>query len=99
MGRTNPTFRLLLEGLEDRWQPYRRALRRRDQDHFDGLWADAVNHADAAGYLNHDDPMVPVLFSMLLAQRRRVVELEAAVDGAVAVGGTGTESDAGVDEG
>lgn len=80
MGRTNPTFRLLLEGLEDRWQPYRRALRRRDQPHFDGLWADAANHADAAGYLNHDDPMAPILFSMLLAQRRRLAELEAAVE-------------------
>lgn len=76
MGRTNPTFRLLLRGIEDRWQAYRRALRRPDQQHFDRLFEHAAAHADAAGYLNYDDPMVPVLVSIVLEQEKRIEKLE-----------------------
>jgi len=81
MGRTNPTFRDLLTSLEDDWQEYRRALRRPDQDRFDRLWEEARQHADAGGYLNHQNPMVVVLFSMLLAQQRRIEDLEAELEG------------------
>jgi len=81
MGRTNPTFRDLLTSLEDDWQDYRRALRRPDQDRFDRLWEEARQHADAGGYLNHQNPMVVVLFSMLLAQQRRIEDLEAELEG------------------
>ncbi|UPW02233.1 hypothetical protein M0R88_09090 [Halorussus gelatinilyticus] len=81
MGRTNPTFRDLLTSLEDDWQDYRRALRRPDQDRFDRLWEDARQHADAGGYLNHQNPMVVVLFSMLLAQEKRIEDLEAELEG------------------
>jgi hypothetical protein len=81
MGRTNPTFRDLLTSLEDDWQNYRRALRRPDQDRFDRLWEHARQHADAGGYLNHQNPMVVVLFSMLLAQERRIEDLEAELEG------------------
>lgn len=76
MGRTNPTFRLLLQGTEDRWQTYRRALRHADQQHFDRLFEQADAHADAAGYLNHDNPIIPILFSMLLEQEKRITQLE-----------------------
>lgn len=76
MGRTNPTFRLLLQGIEDRWQAYRRALRHQDQRHFDRLFEHADAHADAAGYLNHDDPMLPILVSILLEQEKRIAHLE-----------------------
>jgi hypothetical protein len=80
MGRTNPTFRDLLTSLEGDWRDYRRALRRPDQDRFDRLWADARQYADAGGYLNHQNPMVVVLFSMLLAQERRMQDLEAELE-------------------
>lgn len=77
MGRTNPTFRLLLEGMKSRWNDYRRALRRQDQPHFDQLFEHADAHADAAGYLNAEDPFDPVLLSMLLEHEKRIAELEA----------------------
>lgn len=76
MGRTNPTFRNVLEAVKSRWGDYRRALRRRDQAPFDRLFEYADAHADAAGYLNHDDPMEPILVSMLLGQEKRIAELE-----------------------
>lgn len=80
MGRTNATYRDLLTGIEERWQPYRRALRRRDQQHFDRLFEHARDHADAGGYLNHDEPLFPILVSMLLEQERRIRRLEQDVD-------------------
>lgn len=87
MGRTNPTFRNLLEAIETRWADYRRALRRRDQPAFDRLFEHAHAHADAAGYLNGPDPMIPVLVSMLLEHEKRLAELDervAAVEAALA---------------
>lgn len=76
MGRTNPTFRDELDGVRDRWKPYRRCLRREDQQRFDELFEGARRHADACGHLNPHDPMPVVLFSMLLEQQRRIDELE-----------------------
>jgi hypothetical protein len=76
MGRTNPTFRDTLTGIEEQWQPYRRALRHRDQDRFDTLWGYARDYADAAGYLNHPDPAIVLLFSVCLGQQRRLDDLE-----------------------
>lgn len=75
MGRTNPTFRDLLRATEERWQPYRRALRAPDQPRFDRLFEDARAHADAAGYQNHEEPLFPVVVSVLLEQQRRIDEL------------------------
>ncbi|WP_254820850.1 hypothetical protein [Haloglomus halophilum] len=80
MGRTNATYRDLLTGIEERWQPYRRALRHRNQPHFDRLFEHARAHADAGGYLNHDEPLFPVLVSILLEQERRIRQLEAQLD-------------------
>ncbi|WP_306055538.1 hypothetical protein [Natronococcus wangiae] len=76
MGRTNPTFRNVLRGLENEWQSYRRALRSQDQQHFDQLLSYAREHADAGGQLNHPDPLYPVLFSIALEQETRLVELQ-----------------------
>lgn len=80
MGRTNPTFRDVLRALEDRWKPFRRALRYEDQERFDQLLTHARNHADAAGHLNHQSPVIPVLVAITLAQERRLDELEARVE-------------------
>ncbi len=79
MGRTNATYRDLLRALEERWQDYRRGLRREDQAHFDQLFTHARNHADASGLRNHEDPIVPVLFSIALAQETELAALEARV--------------------
>lgn len=80
MGRTNPTYRDTLRAIEDRWGPYRRTLRRRDQPRFDQLFVYARNHADAAGMLNHDDRFAPLLVSVAIEQERRIDELETRID-------------------
>jgi hypothetical protein len=94
MGRTNPTFRDVLRALEDRWQPFRRALRYEDQERFDQLLTHARNHADAAGNLNHQSPVIPVLVAIAVAQERRLDELEARVEETTATAGNiSTEMD------
>jgi len=87
MGRTNPTYRDALRAIEDRWADFRRALRRRDQPHFDQLFKYAREHADASGLLNHQNPLVPALFSIDLEQEarldtheERIEELETALE-------------------
>ena len=86
MGRTNPTYRDALRAIEDRWQDFRRALRRRDQPRFDQLFAYAREHADASGLLNHQNPLLPALLSIDLEQEirldkheERLEELEEAI--------------------
>lgn len=80
MGRTNPTYRDLLRATEERWAAYRRTLRRRDQPRFERLFVYAREHADAAGMLNHQDRLAPVLMSIALEQERRLDELEARIE-------------------
>ena len=77
MGRSKPTFRNYLDRIEDDWGSYRRTLRRRDQPHFDRLFEQAREHADAAGQLDPADPRLAILFSMLLAHERQLEELRA----------------------
>ena len=72
MGRTNPTYRDALRAIEERWAEFRRALRRRDQPRFDRLFEYAREHADASGLLNHQNPMLPALFSIDLEQEARL---------------------------
>jgi len=77
MGRTNPTNRDALQGIETRWADFRRALRRRDQPRFDQLFAYAREHADASGLLNHQNPLLPALISIDLEQEARLEDHDA----------------------
>ena len=76
MGRTNPTYRDAIRALEGRWDDFKRALRHRDQPRFERLFEYARSHADAGGYLNHDEPLFPILLSIDLEQEARLDELE-----------------------
>jgi hypothetical protein len=76
MGRTNPTYRDALRAIEERWSEFRRALRRRDQPRFDRLFEYAREHADASGLLNHQNPLLPALFSIDVEQEARLDEHE-----------------------
>lgn len=80
MGRTNPTYRDWLQRTEQRWQPYRRALRRQWKEDFDRLFERAGGHADAAGYLNATDQEHVMLMSMMLSQEREIQRLRARIE-------------------
>lgn len=76
MGRTNPTYRDRLDSLEREFESYRRGLRASEQEHFDRLFEHGRTYAHAAGYLNHPNPEIPFLLSVLLAQERRLAQLD-----------------------
>lgn len=80
MGRTNPTFRDTLRRFRERWQPYRRALRRQFQGHFDSLIEQGARFADAGGFQNPADSTNAVFLSMLLGHEVDLQELEERVD-------------------
>ncbi|WP_273837115.1 hypothetical protein [Halococcus sp. PRR34] len=80
MGRTNPTYRDVIRSLEDRWQQYRRALRRDDKHHFDRLFEHGRTHADAAGYLNHQEPELTLLVSVALEQEKELQDLHERIE-------------------
>ncbi|MFB6111652.1 MAG: hypothetical protein ABEJ35_03855 [Halobacteriaceae archaeon] len=81
MGRTTPTYRSYLDAYEAEWQPFRRALRRRDEPAFDRVFDRARRFADAGGQQDPPDPRFAVLMSILVAQEREIAALKAAVDG------------------
>jgi hypothetical protein len=76
VGRTNPTYRDRLTGLEREWGDYRRALRTTEQPHFDQLFEHGREYAHAAGYLNHPTPEIPLLVSILLAHERELARVQ-----------------------
>ncbi|WP_232700571.1 hypothetical protein [Halobacterium wangiae] len=77
MGRTNRTYRDRLESTHSDLGDFRRALRYRDQAHYDRLWEHARGYADAAGYANLPRDLDSIYLSILVAQERRITELEA----------------------
>ena len=76
MDRTNPTYRDAIRTLEGRWDDFKCALQYRDQPRLEQLFEYAQPHADAGGYLNHDEPLFPILVSIDLEQETRLDDLE-----------------------
>jgi hypothetical protein len=76
MGRTLPTFTMLVEQEAARWAKFRRALRREDQEAFDALLAAARYHAAAGAYASDALPFETMLLSMLVAQQRQIDTLQ-----------------------
>lgn len=79
MGRTEPTFRLVLDRLEAEWRDYRRGLSPREQDAFDALFQKARAHASASSNVGRVDPLESVLLSMLLEHEMEVRDLRVRV--------------------
>ena len=77
-GRTEPLVNPAING--DRWAECRRALRRRDQPRFDQLFEYAREHADASGLLNHQNPLVPALFSIDLEEETTLEDREERIE-------------------
>lgn len=81
MGRTNPTFRTVLDRYVADCRRFRRALRHEEKAHFDRLMAKARRHADAAGHVNGRDPETAILLAILLEQEKELQALREQVEG------------------
>ena len=96
MGRTTPTYRDAIRGLEREWAPMGRALRRPYRDDFDRLFDRARAFADAAGYANPPDPERAFVLSLVLAHEIEIRRLHERIDALEAELGESTGTDVAV---
>ncbi|MCB4757536.1 MAG: hypothetical protein LHV69_10995 [Elusimicrobia bacterium] len=75
MGRTLPTQIQLLQGEEEAWKSFRRALRKEDQEAFDAVWAYARRHAVAASMAARPLPFEAYCLAMMIGLKREIDDL------------------------
>ena len=76
MGRTVLPYSQVWEAERQRWQKFRRALRREDQAHLDRLFESARLHLQAGVYASNPCPLESILLSMLLEHQKDLSALE-----------------------
>ncbi len=75
MGRTVPSFRILLEEIIVELSVFRRALRGEDKAAFDSLMNKARKHASSSTVAPTLDPMDAVFLSILIEQQKEINSL------------------------
>lgn len=93
MGRTVPSFRMLLEGIIGELSAFRRALRGEDRNAFDSLMNKARLHASSCTVAPLLDPMEAMFLSILVEQQKEINSLreELSADGRTAISNTSKE--------
>jgi hypothetical protein len=76
MGRTIATFHQLIEQTRARFAPYRRALRREDQQALDSLFDRAKYYAASGSMEAPANPFETILLTFLLEQEKALRALE-----------------------
>jgi hypothetical protein len=76
MGRTVPTYRMLLEQVIKRWDNYKRALRKGDREAFDRIMNKARMHSSASLFNIHIDPTESMFMSIMLEQEKEIDRLK-----------------------
>jgi hypothetical protein len=76
MGRTVLPYSQVWEAERQRWQKFRRALRREDQAHLDRLFESARLHLQAGVYASNPCPLESILLSMLLEHQKALGQVE-----------------------
>ncbi len=79
MGRTIPSYRMLLEGIVEELSAFRRALRGEDRNAFDSLMNKAREHASSCTVAPLLDPMEAMLLSILVEQQKEINSLREAL--------------------
>ena len=75
MGRTVPSFRVLLEGIVEELSVFRRALRGEDKAAFDSLMNMARQHASSCTIVPTLDPIDAVFLSILVEHQKEINSL------------------------
>ncbi len=75
MGRTVPSFRMLLEGIVEELSAFRRALHDEDIAAFDRLMNKARSHASSCTVAPLIEPMDAVFLSILVEQEKEIRSL------------------------
>jgi hypothetical protein len=75
MGRTVPTFTMVIQQEIDSWGKFRRGLRKEDQDALDDLFRAARMQLAGSAYAARPIPFESIAMCMLLAQHRMITGL------------------------
>jgi hypothetical protein len=75
MGRTIPTFTMVIQQEIDSWGKFRRGLRREDQEALDELFRAARMQLAGSAYAARPIPFESIAMCMLVAQHRMITEL------------------------
>jgi hypothetical protein len=75
MGRTVPTFRMVVESFGWEWNDFKRALRTIDREAFDELINHARQHAAAGGNISNPNPFEPIVMSILVEHEKTLRKL------------------------
>jgi hypothetical protein len=76
MGRTVPTFTVVLQQEMESWSKFRRGLRQEDQQALDELFRAARLQLAGSAYAARPVPFESIVMSMLVMQQRRIDELQ-----------------------
>ena len=80
MGRTVPSFRIVVEHFGLEWHEFKRALREIDKESFDCLMNHARRHAEAGTNMPHPNPFEPVVMSILIEHEKEIRKLREDVE-------------------
>ncbi len=75
MGRTVPTFTMVIQQEMESWSKFRRGLRKEDQDALDELFRAARMQLASSAYAARPIPFESIAMSMLVMQQRLIQEL------------------------
>ncbi|MFQ6095763.1 MAG: hypothetical protein ACE5NN_06435 [Candidatus Bathyarchaeia archaeon] len=80
MGRTIPSYRMILEREIEKWKGFVRALRRDDKAAFDDLMNACRRYASAAGAATRPIVTEAMFMSVLLSHQKMLKEIEATLE-------------------
>ena len=76
MGRTVPTFTMVIQAEVETWSKFRRGLRKEDQEVLDELFRAARMQLASSAYAARPIPFESIVMSMLIMQQRMIRELQ-----------------------
>ena len=75
MGRTVPSFRIVIEQFGWNWLEFKRALRDIDKESFENLMNHARRHAEAGTNMPNPNPFEPIVMSILVEHENELRKL------------------------
>jgi hypothetical protein len=92
VGRTVPTFRMILEHVINDWRAFRRALQLHDRTEYDAMMMHAREHAAAASNAARLNPTEALFMAILLEHEKELAALRRKLRGIADDSGVETEA-------
>jgi len=80
LGRTVPSYRIILESEIKKWEGFLKALRREDREAFEELMNACRRYASAAGAATRPIIAEAMFMSILLSHQKNLKEFKAALE-------------------